>query len=163
MVKYNTIIFVSNSDTCRGQFAAAAMKSIGKNFLEEQNIKVKSRGLVVLFPEPMNPKAVAIAASKNLSIESHMSKKIEACDFGMDVLVLTMTESIKKQLYDDYKEAVNVFNIKEYVGEDGDLDSAYGGELTVYGELFRDIERLVNKVLDKLQEQTQEQQVIKEI
>ncbi len=156
MVKYNTIIFVSNSDTCRGQFAAAAMKDIGKDFLEKNNIKVKSRGVVVLFPEPMNPKAVAIATSKKLHIDDHMSKGIDELDFGMDVLILTMTESIKKKLYDDYKEAVNVFNIKEFVGEDGDLDTAYGGELAEYGELFRDIERLINKVLDKLLEQSQQ-------
>lgn len=154
MIKYGTIIFVSNSDTCRGQFAAAAMKSIGKDFLDTNGIKVKSRGLVVLFPEPMNPKAVAIATSKNLSIENHISKGIEESDFSMNTLILTMTESIKKQLYDDYKEAVNVFNIKEYVGEDGDLDTAYGGELAEYGELFREIERLINKILDKLQEQS---------
>lgn len=154
MIKYGTIIFVSNSDTCRGQFAAAAMKSIGKDFLDTNGIKVKSRGLVVLFPEPMNPKAVAIATSKNLSIENHISKGIEESDFSMNTLILTMTESIKKQLYDDYKEAVNVFNIKEYVGEDGDLDTAYGGELAEYGDLFREIERLINKILDKLQEQS---------
>ena len=84
-----------------------------------------------------------------------MSRKIEESDFGMDVLILTMSESIKKKLYDDYKEAVNVFNIKEFVGEDGDLDTAYGGELSEYGELFRDIERLINKVLDKLDEQAE--------
>lgn len=155
MIKYNTIIFVSNSDTCRGQFAAAAMKAIGEEFLKENNIKVKSRGVVVLFPEPMNPKAVAIAVSKDLHIDDHMSKKIDESDFGMDVLILTMTESIKKKLYDDYKEAVNVFNIKEFVGEDGDLDTAYGGDLSEYGELFRDIERLINKVIDKLIEQSQ--------
>ncbi|MBQ4069376.1 MAG: protein tyrosine phosphatase [Lachnospiraceae bacterium] len=155
MIKYNTIIFVSNSDTCRGQFAVAVMKAIGENFLKAKDIKVKSRGVVVLFPEPMNPKAVAIATSKNLHIEDHMSRKIEESDFGMDVLILTMSESIKKKLYDDYKEAVNVFNIKEFVGEDGDLDTAYGGELSEYGELFRDIERLINKVLDKLDEQAE--------
>lgn len=154
MVKYNTIIFVSNSDTCRSQFAAAAMKSIGKDFLESNNIEVKSRGSVVLFPEPMNPKAVAIAASKDLSIEDNISRGIENKDFGMDVLILTMTESIKRQIYDEYKDAVNVFNIKEYVGEDGDLNTAYGGELAEYGALFRDIERLINKVLDRLLEQS---------
>ena len=155
MIKYNTIIFVSNSDTCRGQFAAASMNAIGEEFLKENNIKVKSRGVVVLFPEPMNPKAVAIATSKKLHIDDHMSRKIDETDFGMDVLVLTMTESIKKKLYDDYKEAVNVFNIKEFVGEDGDLDTAYGGELSEYGELFRDIERLINKVIDKLMGQSE--------
>lgn len=153
MIKYNKIIFVSNSDTCRGELAAAVMKEIGKAFIEENNISIDSKGLVVLFPEPMNPKAVAIARSKELYIDDHTSSALTAGDFGMNVLVLTMTDSIRKKIYEDFKEAVNVFNIKEFVGEDGDVEAAYGGELPDYGELFRTIERLVNKVIDKLLEQ----------
>ena len=153
MVKYNRIIFVSNSDTCRGELAAAVLREIGKSIIEENDIQVESKGVVVLFPEPMNPKAVAIARSKDLYIDDHVSSSLEEEDFGMDVLILTMTDGIKKKIYEDYKEAVNVFNLKEFAGEDGGVEAAYGGELQDYAELFRTIERLVNKLIDKLLEQ----------
>ena len=59
MKKYDRLIFVSNSDTCRGPMAEAILKS--KFLLSE--LEVESRGLVVLFPEPVNQKAEAILAS----------------------------------------------------------------------------------------------------
>lgn len=150
MIKYNKIIFVSNSDTCRGQLAASITREIGRGFLEQNFIEIESRGIIVLFPEPMNPKTVAIAASKDLDIDGYVSKALTPQDFGMNTLVLTMTESIKKKVYEDFKEALNVFGLKEFVGEDGDVEAAHGGELVDYGELFRNIERLVNKLIDKL-------------
>ena len=58
MKKYDRLIFVSNSDTCRGPMAEAILKS--KFLLSE--LEVESRGLVVLFPEPVNQKAEAILA-----------------------------------------------------------------------------------------------------
>ena len=44
MKKYDRLIFVSNSDTCRGPMAEAILKS--KFLLSE--LEVESRGLVVL-------------------------------------------------------------------------------------------------------------------
>lgn len=152
-MRYKRIIFVSNSDTCRGELAAAVMREIGKDIVREHQMTIESKGVVVLFPEPMNPKAVAIAKSKQLDLQEHVSSKLQEEDFGLDTLVLTMTEAIKKKIYEDYKEAVNVFNFKEFVGEDGDVEAFYGGELQDYAELFYNIERLVNKVIDKLLQQ----------
>lgn len=149
-MKYKKIIFVSNSDTCRAELAAAAFREIGKSYISENNIEVDSKGIVVLFPEPMNPKGVAVAKSRQLDVEGHVSCALTGEDFGTDILVLTMTDSIMRKIYEDYKKAVNVFAIKEFVGEDGDVEAVCGGELPDYGELFRNIERLVNKVYDKL-------------
>ena len=52
MKRYDKLIFVSNGDTCRGPMAEAILKS--KYLLEE--LEIESKGLVVLFPEPVNPK-----------------------------------------------------------------------------------------------------------
>ena len=67
MKKYDRLIFVSNSDTCRGPMAEAILKS--KFLLSE--LEVESRGLVVLFPEPVNQKAEAILASHWLTMRSY--------------------------------------------------------------------------------------------
>ena len=53
MAKYNKLIFVCTGNTCRSPMAEAIYKNLDK----ETDIKVFSRGLVVLFGEPINPKA----------------------------------------------------------------------------------------------------------
>jgi len=53
MIKYEKIIFVCTGNTCRSPMAATIYRSLETN----SDIKVISRGLVVLFSEPSNPKA----------------------------------------------------------------------------------------------------------
>ena len=74
MKKYDRLIFVSNSDTCRGPMAEAILKS--KFLLSE--LEVESRGLVVLFPEPVNQKAEAILASHGLTMKDHTANPSDA-------------------------------------------------------------------------------------
>ena len=56
MFPYKKIIFVSVSDTCRGPLAEKLLQKE-----EIDGIQSESRGTVVLFSEPINPKAVVIA------------------------------------------------------------------------------------------------------
>ena len=59
MKRFDRLIFVSNSDTCRAPMAKGIMRS--KYLLSD--LEVDSRGLVVLFPEPVNPKVEAVMES----------------------------------------------------------------------------------------------------
>ena len=52
MKRYDRLIFVSSSDTSVGPMAEAILQS--KYLLEE--LEITSKGVVVLFPEPINPK-----------------------------------------------------------------------------------------------------------
>ena len=103
MLEYSKILFVTDMDTSPGPLAAALLK----HYLPLENAEIDSRGLAVLFPEPMNPKTVAIAASKGLDI-NRSSKQLVAEDFGRDVLVLVLDAAKKQTVYDDYTEAINV-------------------------------------------------------
>ena len=51
MKRYDRLIFVSSSDTSVGPMAEAILQS--KYLLEE--LEITSKGVVVLFPEPINP------------------------------------------------------------------------------------------------------------
>lgn len=148
MFPYNKVIFVSVSDTCRSPWA--------EKLLQKENIRglqSESRGTVVLFSEPINQKAVAIAKTRQIDLEEHCSVPLQNNDFGEDILVLAMTERLKKDIYDDYTEAKNVYTLKEFVGEEGDVLEPIGGELTEYGEHFELIERLVRKLAEKIKEE----------
>ncbi len=142
-MKYNKIIFVSTDDTCRGPWAAGIMKKIS-------GIDAESRGIISLFQEPANPRAVAVAKDNDVDIADYMSRQLGFNDFSADTLILVMSESMKKKIYEDFVEAENVYTIKEIGGETGDVDEVYGCELSEYGMNFEKMEIVVKKVVEKL-------------
>lgn len=148
MNRYQEVIFVSTGGTCRSILAKAIYRNINTN----EDLQIESRGLVVLFEEPVNPKAVAIAKSKGISIEDEKSEQLTMDDFGDDILVLVMTDLLKKKVYDEFENAVNVYSIREFAGEAIDVEVAYGGELTEYGSQFKYLEKLITIVKDKIEQ-----------
>ena len=148
MNRYQKVIFVSTGGTCRSILAKAVYKSINQN----DGLTIEARGLVVLFEEPANPKAVAIAKSKNLDINKEKSVPLSAEDFGDETLVLVMTDLLKKKVYSDFENAVNVFSIREFTGEALDVEAPFGGELVDYGSQYEYLERLVYKINDIINE-----------
>lgn len=146
MSRFKKVIFVSTGGTCRSILAKAIYRSINDN----ENIEIMSRGLVVLFEEPANPKAVAIAKSKGLSIEDEKSEQLSMEDFGDDTLIIVMTDLLKKKIYEDFSDAVNVYSIREFTGEAIDVEANYGGELTDYGSQFEYLEKLTAEVKDRV-------------
>lgn len=146
MSRFKKVIFVSTGGTCRSILAKAIYRSINDN----ENIDIMSRGLVVLFEEPANPKAVAIAKSKGLSIEDEKSEQLTVEDFGDDTLIIVMTDLLKKKIYEDFHNAVNVYSIREFTGEAKDVEANYGGELTDYGSQFEYLEKLTAEVKNRV-------------
>lgn len=150
MLKYSKILFVTEMDTSPGPLAAALLK----HYLPLERVEIDSRGLAVLFPEPMNPKTVAIAASKGLDI-SRSSRQLEPGDFGEDVLVLVLDETKKQTVYDDYTEAVNVYTLKEFINEAGSINNPDGGELADYAKLYETLDEVIIKLAYKLKQSKQ--------
>ena len=145
MLEFSKILFVTDSDTSLGPLAAALLK----HYLPLERVSIDSRGLAVLFPEPMNPKTVAIAASKGIDID-RTSMQLEDTDFGEDVLVLVLDETKKQGIYDDFSEAINVYTLKEYINEQGSITNPDGGELADYAKLYETIDEVVIKLANKL-------------
>ncbi len=145
-MQYGKIIFVSEENLFTSPVAEAVMK----RKLQGEDIEIESRGTVVLFPEPANPKGVTIAKSRGIDMEGHRAKSIDKDMFGNYVLVLAMTEKIKTYLYEQYNNAVNVYTIKEFVGMQGDVETPYGKSLKEYGESYTQIENLINMLIEKI-------------
>lgn len=141
MSRYNKVIFVSDEGTCRSILA----KAMYENINDDDTIEVKARGMVVLFSEPVNPKAVAIAKSKGLDIDGQQSKQLEAEEFGDDTLVLVMTDLLKNKVYEEFENAVNVYSIREFTKEAVDVEMTFGGELVDYAGQYEYLEKLIEK------------------
>jgi protein-tyrosine phosphatase len=145
MGKYQKLIFVCTGNTCRSPIAEA----IYKNLEKVSDMKVLSRGLVVLFSEPINPKAEIVLKKHDLELNNHVSKGLKDSDMEDNTIILTMTASQKKKVLELYPNA-EVFTIKEFAGEIGDVVDPYGGSLMEYEECYIELGRLVKKTLYKL-------------
>ena len=148
MARYKKVVFVSTGGTCRSILA----KAVFNKFNDIQGIEAVSRGQVVLFEEPVNQKVEAVAKAKGYSLEGEKSEQLTMDDFGDDYLVLVMTDILKKKLYEDFEDAINVYSVREFAGEAVGLDSVYGGELPEYGELIDKTEKLIKLVIERIKE-----------
>ncbi|NLK28312.1 MAG: low molecular weight protein arginine phosphatase [Clostridiales bacterium] len=146
MVDYKTLIFTCTGNTCRSPMAEAIYKNLDK----VSDRKVLSRGLVVLFNEPINPKAETVLNMHELELNNHIAKGLKSSDIDGQTLILTMTESQKKKVLQDFPEVEDVYTIKEFAGEIGDVVDPYGGTLVDYEECFTELARLVKKTFYKL-------------
>ena len=146
------MVFCSRDCTYRAPVAAEILKKCFEKNEELRNVEIDARGMVVMFPEPVNGKAVAIGKSKGYDLTGYSAVAIEKQDFSIENLVLVMTEMDKKKVYDSYENAINVYTIKEFTGAAGDIDIPFGRSLADYGENFNILEDLIKQVAEKIKE-----------
>lgn len=132
MKHYDKLIFVSGSDTATSPMAEAILSRI----FQLEDILILSKGLVALFPEPINPKAEAVLVSHNLPMKDHMSDQLQDTDFDDRTLILTMTRGEKDRLLRDFSNPMNVFSLTEYILGEEEIEDPYGGSVADYGKYF---------------------------
>ena len=147
---YNRIVFVAESGTCREQMAVAILKDIGL----KHPVEVAARGLVVLFPEPLNQKAEAVMISNGLVVENEMSKPLSSEDLTADTLVLTMENKHRQKIFEMFENAdpKNVHVLTEYVGDELEIVDPYGGALQMYGLCYETLLASIRKLVNILNE-----------
>ncbi len=150
--KYRRIVFVSATDTCTGPMAAEMLRQ--KKLYQEYVID--SRGMVVLFPEPVNQKAEAVMKSARMSMTEHKAAAFTSADYGTGILVLTMDRGQKEKIIAEYGDEGNVFTLCEYVGEDEEILSLHGKPLTEYGKRLELLSKLIDKLTEKLNKAAEE-------
>ena len=145
---YDRIIFVCEGNHSKGPMAETIYKSLTEN----ESIPAISRGLVVLFSEPVNEKAVSVLENPGLTCAVEFSKELTKEDITENALILTMTDKQKKQAIDKYEIENDIFSIKEFNGEEGEVKDPYGGTLVDYEECYNELLRLIKKTIYKLDE-----------
>lgn len=147
---YKRIVFVANGGTAREPMAAAILKELGL----KQPVEILARGLVVLFPEPMNQKAEAVMISNGLPTEGYMSSQLTAEDLDGETLVLAMEEKHRQKVLEMFEEAdpAHVHVLTEYVGDELEIVNPYGGTLQMYGLCYETLLSSIKKLANILNE-----------
>lgn len=150
MEQYNRIIFVCESGTARSPMAVGILK----DFVLKHPVDIESRGLVVLFPEPMNQKAEAVLISNGVATNDFMSVQLMEEDFTLDTLVLTMEYIQKEKILAKYENAIpeNVHVLTELVGDELEILDPYGGNLRSYGLCYETMRKSIQKLVNLLNE-----------
>lgn len=147
---YNKVVFVAESGTCREPMAAGILEDIGL----KRDIQIVPRGLVVLFPEPMNQKAEAVMISNGLPTEGYTSSPLTSEDLEGDTLVLTMESVQRQKVLEMFENAdpAKVHVLTEFVGDELEIVDPYGGTLQMYGLCYETLLSSIRKLVAILDE-----------
>ena len=148
---WDKVIFVCKSGTCRAPMAAALLRECSL----KREIEIEARGLVVLFPEPLNQKVSAVMISNGINLEGYMSEQLVAEDVDANTLVIVMEAKeippVLTIIGEDKLSQVQV--LSTLVGEELEIMDPYGAPLPSYGLCFESMSKTIKKLAVWLNEQ----------
>ena len=149
MTRFNTIIFLDEEGTGLSPYAEVLLKW-KINDRKISGLNVCSKGNIVLFPEPANQKIVELARIKGLSLEGYTASELEGNEFSERTLILSFSAESKQKVYDRFPNAANVYMLREFVGESGDIRLPLGGTLEEYDAVCAVVDRVTDRLLEQL-------------
>ncbi len=145
MKRYKKIIFVCGDGTVRAPMA----EMILKEYTLRYPVAVESRGLVVLFPEPLNQKVEAVLISNGIHVEEQMSRQLSAEDVAPENLIVVMEETQRQKILQEYDaQGVDVEVLTELTGDELEIVDPYGGTLQTYGLCYETMNKTIKKFVN---------------
>lgn len=151
MSQYKNIIIVGTNNTSRSFMAEVVLHQLCRESHME-DVDVVSRGLVVLFPEPVHPKAADVVREAGFAIRDFQASKLTKEDVGKADLILTITADEKEKVIKEFGEALGeqaiVATLSEFAGEQIGIPDPYGKDKEDYEHCFIAIKRMVERCFD---------------
>lgn len=155
MKQYDRILFVDDSGTCRAPMAVGILRE----YTLKHPVDVEARGLVVLFPEPLNQKAEAVMISNGVNIGDYISEQLTEEDITEHTLVLVMEHLHREKILEKYSHVnpEDVYVLTEFVGDELEILNPYGGTLQAYGLCYETMRKTIKKLAEILNEAKDEE------
>ena len=150
MKEFDRIIFVGRSGNCREVMASEILKT--KPLWHKPEIL--ARGLVVLFPEPLNQKAEAIMAGKGFTPGNFMSAPLEETDITENTLVLTFEQSGLQKIRNKFPDIPYLYVLTDVSGDELEILDPTGQDLITYGICYETLEKSIGRLATVLNDDT---------
>lgn len=113
-------------------------------------IEVRSAGIYAATGSEASAHAQKVLSDNQIP-HQHQSSQLDKAAVDWADLILTMTASHKAAIVQQYGPG-KVFTLKEFTGEpfDSDVVDPFGGSLAIYQQTYRELEKLIDKALEKL-------------
>ena len=150
MKGYSRIIFVGQTGSSRAPMAAGILN----DFTLERQVEILARGMVVLFPEPINQKAEAVLISNGINPEGYTCVQLCQEDITSETLILVMEQAQREKILQQFENVTedNVQVLTELVGDELEIVNPYGGTLAVYGLCYETLRKSIKKLVKLMNE-----------
>lgn len=145
------IMFVCTGNICRSAMADYLLKNkLEENGLQDKCI-VLSAGTYAYDGDISTYEAISVMNEEfGIDMSSHRATAVRNSKIADMDLVLCMTNSHKNTLNMIHPDMENkIFLLKEYIGENGEIDDPYGYGFDVYRECAKEIDRCLDLLINK--------------
>ncbi len=146
---YRKILIVGENNLCRSFMAEVILRGL----LKKKNVsetEVLSRGLVVLFSEPVSPMAVAVLRHHGFEISEFRSSQLTEEDLESADLALTMTKTQAEQVRTNYEAQIACMSVGTFIDMEEEVPEVTEDTPEAFEKCFRSIESLMEAAADRI-------------
>lgn len=145
-----TILLVCTGNTCRSVMAQGILQEILREMAEDESLHVLSAGVAASLGAEASEEAILILEERGIDIGRHRSRPVSEGLLTRADVVLAMTGSQSQMMKRIYpRHAGKIYSLKEYVGEEGDIEDPIGMPVAAYRKTAQKMERLLLKAAKK--------------
>ena len=146
---YRKILIVGENNLCRSFMAEVILRGL----LKKKNVsetEVLSRGLVVLFSEPVSPMAVAVLRHHGYEISEFRSSQLTEEDLESADQALTMTKTQAEQVRTNYEAQIACMSVGTFIDMEEEVPEVTEDTPEAFEKCFRSIESLMEAAADRI-------------
>lgn len=148
------ILLICTGNTCRSPMAEALMRqSLQEKFVGLPiPVEIRSAGIMAGTGLPATPEAIQVMAEYGIDLSQHRSQILNQKILQWADLVLTMTESHRKQVLKQFMvRPPKIYTLAEYSGaKHVDVVDPFGSGIAAYRQSARQLQLLIEPILQRI-------------